>query len=93
MIVPIDQLDDSSKRYEIWQGKTVREEAAVLSEESLIAAVDKSIDDKVVRNNILGTEENMVKRRRMLQTQAPEPAEFALERAIGKNDSVYSNFV
>lgn len=93
MIVPIDQLDDSSKRYEIWQGKTVREEAAVLSEESLIAAVDKSIDEKVVKNNILGTEENMLKRKKMLQTQAPEPAEFAFERAIGKNDSVYSNFV
>ncbi|HWR32143.1 MAG TPA: DNA/RNA non-specific endonuclease, partial [Chitinophagaceae bacterium] len=93
MIVPIDQLDDSSKRYEIWQGKTVREEATILSEESLIAAVDKSIDEKVVKNNILGTEENMLKRKKMLQTQAPEPADFALERAIGKNDSVYSNFV
>jgi len=32
-------------------------------------------------------------RRMNLEYKAPEPTEFAFERAIGKNDSVYSNFV
>lgn len=37
--------------------------------------------------------EETAKRRMTLEYKAPEPTDFAYERAIGKNDSVYSNFV
>ncbi len=45
------------------------------------------------RGNILGSNENLQKRKEMLQTLGQEPVDFAFERAIGKNDSLYSNFV
>ena len=34
-----------------------------------------------------------INRKMTLEYKAPEPTDFAYERAIGKNDSVYSNFV
>src|SRR6185295_12093442 len=39
------------------------------------------------------TEEKSEKRKKMIAATRQEPTDFAYERAIGKNDSVYSNFV
>ena len=46
----------------------------------------------ITTNNILGADENREKRKEMITAKAFEPTEFAFERAIGKNDSLYSNF-
>lgn len=46
-----------------------------------------------VRGVILGDQANEIKRKEMLEATAPEPPEFAFERTIGNNDSVYSNFI
>ncbi len=44
-------------------------------------------------DNIVTPSENLENRKQMLQESALEPVDFALERAIGNNDSVYSNFI
>jgi len=43
--------------------------------------------------NIDGDEVNLINRKNNIKEFAPEPVDFAYERAIGENDSVYSNFV
>src|SRR5262245_35613060 len=93
MLVSVEQLNESARRYQEWEGKSGREEVLIKPEEELVKNLDKKIEEKVAKGNILGTEDNLVKRKKMIETKAPEPAEFAFERAIGKNDSVYSNFV
>ncbi len=47
----------------------------------------------VPAGNILSAEENLRKRKEMIEAKAFEPSEFAFERAIGNNDSLYSNFI
>lgn len=42
---------------------------------------------------ITTNEQNNENRRKTIAAMSQEPAEFAFERAIGKNDSLYSNFV
>lgn len=44
-------------------------------------------------SNIHGDERNLENRKALIKSTAPEPHDFAYERAIGNNDSVYSNFV
>lgn len=64
-------------------------------------AVEKSTSDSpqespliksITKGNILGDGINLEKRMQMISAKGFEPAEFAFERAIGKNDSLYSNF-
>ncbi|RXK58556.1 hypothetical protein ESA94_18160 [Lacibacter luteus] len=93
MLVTIDQLDESVKRFESWQGVSGREAANVMEEEAFISDQSPEISTATIKDNILGTAENIEKRKEMLKSAAPEPIDFAYERAIGKNDSVYSNFV
>ena len=89
MFISIDQLEESEKRYDALQEEPVRNNVAAFSDEALIA----DVPPEVTRGNILGTDENLTKRKEMLETIGQEPVDFAYERAIGKNDSVYSNFV
>ena len=89
MFISIDQLEESEKRYDALQEEPVRNNVAAFSDEALIA----DVPPEVTRGNILGTDENLTKRKEMLETVGQEPVDFAYERAIGKNDSVYSNFV
>ena len=89
MLVSIDQLDESEKRYDALQKEPVRNAVAAFSDEALIA----DVAPEITAGNILGTDENLNKRKEMLETVSQEPVDFAFERAIGKNDSVYSNFV
>ncbi len=48
---------------------------------------------EVPKGDIITAEENNENRRKTIAAKGLEPAEFAFERAIGKNDSLYSNFV
>lgn len=89
MQVPLDQLAESESRYAALEQTPVRDAFPGLAEEMAPADVPAS----VVAGNILGADENMQRRKQMLATIKQEPVDFAFERAIGKNDSVYSNFV
>lgn len=89
MLIAVDQLEESAKRYSNLQGMPFRKAVIDSGEEALI--VDTS--PEVTKGVILGTDENIVKRKEMLEVIKQEPVDFAFERAIGKNDSVYSNFV
>ncbi len=61
-------------------------------EEAAIAPIEKPLLKAITSNNILGADENREKRKEMISAKAFEPTEFAFERSIGKNDSLYSNF-
>lgn len=94
MRISVEQVSESVKRYKVLKEKPVRKELSKkLTEEKLVAAVDKNITESVAKGNMLGDKENIVRRKEMLDKIRLEPAEFAFERAIGENDSVYSNFV
>src|SRR4051794_11171532 len=90
MLIPVDQIDASEKRFQALSGPKVRttEFATQLTDETL----DADEKEKLGPDNIIGDAENMIKRKDMLESIAQEPVEFALERAIGNNDAVYSNF-
>lgn len=56
-------------------------------------AAEQPLIEEITRDNIIGTNQNLEKRKEMLKVKAPEPVDFAFERAIGRNDSLYSNFI
>ena len=56
------------------------------------ARAEAPILEKITRGNIIGSDVNLDKRKEMIQAKGLEPVDFAYERAIGKNDSLYSNF-
>lgn len=56
----------------------------------VIPNIDSQIEEE--ESNIVGDEKNLINRRALIKETAPEPVDFAFERAIGNNDSVYSNF-
>jgi len=92
MFVSVEKLKASDQRYTsqevpVIKKKTTKHKRAVQAE------VDKTIQDNVTQGNIIGAEENLKKRKALLAVSSKEPLEFAYERAIGKNDSVYSNFI
>lgn len=89
MLISVDQLEESTNRYIALGKNPIRESFSDFSNEALIA----DVSPEIVKGNILGTDENLLKRKEMLEEIKQEPVEFAFERAIGKNDSVYSNFV
>jgi endonuclease G, mitochondrial len=93
MLVSIEQLNNSAGRFELWKGKSVRSKVSAVPEEELFENLDETISKDVRKGNILGKDENLVKRKEMITSIGQEPADFAYERAIGNNDSVYSNFV
>ena len=89
MLISPDLLDASAKRYTALREKPLRAALPSLAEEALRA----NIAPEAIEGNIIGNKENLVKRKQMLEAIKQEPVNFAFERAIGKNDSVYSNFV
>jgi len=93
MLVDVEQVNDSANRYRSMADTTGREQAELRPKEVILEEVDDAIPKEAVKDNILGATENLRKRISMIESKAPEPAEFAFERAIGKNDSVYSNFI
>ena len=74
MFISIDQLEESEKRYDALQEEPVRNNVAAFSDEALIA----DVPPEVTRGNILGTDENLTKRKEMLETIGQEPVDFAL---------------
>jgi len=88
VLIPIDQLNESTARYsapsiakkEPDLESPAPEEVATTHAEKKPPSVQLTVD------------ENLEKRREMLTALAQEPVDFAFERAIGDNDSVYSNF-
>lgn len=63
-----------------------------VAEEAVIAPETPILIKPVVKENVVGAATNIEKRKEMIVAKSFEPADFAFERAIGKNDSLYSNF-
>ncbi|MBL7806538.1 MAG: DNA/RNA non-specific endonuclease [Saprospiraceae bacterium] len=80
MQVSLKQLEACVDRYEQWKSKG--EETSLYESSGKRAAVDGVSDDQ-----------NLEQRKNMLRDFGLEPVDFAFERAIGQNDSVYSNFI
>lgn len=57
-----------------------------------ISPEGKPFINSITEGNILGGSVNREKRRQTISAKGFEPTEFAFERAIGRNDSLYSNF-
>ena len=80
MLVSVQQLKKETNQF-VEETLTVQERK---QEEAIIKPL--------TIGNMLGKDENMEKRKAMIASTSIEPEEFAYERAIGKNDSLYSNF-
>lgn len=61
----------------------------IIRKENLVPLI---IEEQSDEDNIHGDERNLINRKALIKRTAPEPLDFAYERAIGENDSVYSNF-
>jgi len=94
MYIPVDQLEKSSERYNSWKDvDKIRSSIKSFDEEKLLGDLAKEIAPSITRGNIIGDNENLRKRKQMIESIGTEPVDFAMERAIGNNDSVYSNFI
>lgn len=91
MLVSLDQLEKEINQPFSSYAKADKEDL-FLAEEAEIKPSEKPIIKEITKGNVIGSEENLEKRREMILAKGFEPAEFAFERAIGKNDSLYTNF-
>ena len=89
MLLSTTQLEQSSKRYD---ALTEPKSKGLIEDESVESLIG-NVPPEIVKDNILDSAENLTKRANMLEAIHLEPLEFAFERAIGNNDSVYSNFI
>lgn len=89
MLLSISQIEQSAKRFSAEEELKSRDLTEDLSKEVFI----EDVSPEITRGNILNVDDNLAKRKEMLESLNQEPVEFAFERAIGQNDSVYSNFV
>lgn len=89
MLLAVDQLKESEHRYDVIAALPTRDAVSDFNEATFV----QDIAPVITKGNILGTDENLAKRKEMLEEVGREPVDFAFERAIGKNDSVYSNFI
>ncbi len=62
------------------------------AEDVVASPEERSLIKSITAGNIVGENENLRKRKETISAKGFEPTEFAFERAIGKNDSLYSNF-
>jgi len=92
MLVPVDQIEKSALRYYGWKDKLHEAESRPMLRKATIETMP-NVAEQVTKNNIVSADENRAKRKQMLRDEGKEPLNFAYERAIGENDSVYSNFV
>ncbi|HTI61608.1 DNA/RNA non-specific endonuclease [Mucilaginibacter sp.] len=88
MYISVDQLKKSEERYASSVEPGLAGAAGDVSNETFI-----KFSPGLPGGSIIDTEGDLEKRKEMLETVSPEPLDFAFERVIGKNDSVYSNFV
>jgi endonuclease G len=89
MLIDLEQLQESEKRFEYVGKERHRENQDTLSDEAFIT----ELDPELIKGNLLSEVANLKKRKGMIEKEGKEPSNFAYERAIGINDSVYSNFV
>ncbi len=88
MLIPVEQLEKVESKL----SKTGSAVAPLHPDKPVeIAIVEETVLSP--KGNMLSPEENLRKRKEMLSSVSPEPVDFAFERAIGRNDSVYSNFI
>lgn len=86
MFIQTDQLEASAQRFAYLVSPLQATATAFqgnLAVESFLAALPDQSDGNSTTEM----------RKAMLEAVSPEPVDFAFERIIGKNDSVYSNFV
>jgi len=87
MLIPVKQINEAAARYYDEPSIAEKFEPDVIAHEDLVVgAAEPPSADK------LTVDQNLEKRKDMLAALAQEPVDFAFERAIGNNDSVYSNF-
>lgn len=89
MLLPINEINKSENRYYAVEDLKPKGLFVDLAEEMGLG----DVDPEIIQDNIQESKENLAKRKAMIRSSSHEPVEFAFERAIGKNDSVYSNFV
>lgn len=89
MLVSAEQLKKETNLADDLRSKIKK---AIQTEEKPIPDIEKPVIESITKGNILGADVNLEKRKEMISAKGLEPAEFAYERAIGKNDSLYSNF-
>ena len=93
MLISTELIKKSVQRFNAVEQIKPGEKRGKLIEEELDKFVDEAIPEIVKKGNIVGDSDNLADRLQLIEDKAPEPAAFAFERAIGKNDSVYSNFI
>ena len=91
MLVSIEQLEASNERYKNWKKNKINISQDTAAINTLRQA--NPILPEISKNNIIGDAANLQKRKQNIESVGLEPTNFAYERAIGKNDAVYSNFV
>ncbi|HRH49807.1 MAG TPA: DNA/RNA non-specific endonuclease [Panacibacter sp.] len=87
MLVPVKQLKKESN-----QLPAGKKDLFDYSDEVVKEPAEKPLIKEITKGNILSRDENLDKRKEMIEAKGFEPTDFAFERAIGKNDSLYSNF-
>lgn len=93
MKVSVKDVESCDERYFNDSYEKVKPTIEQNDVEEITHQIDDSIPPELVEGNIIGDEKNRAKRKELLSSIGVEPVDFAYERAIGKNDSVYSNFV
>ena len=89
MLVSVEQLIKETNQAE---NRFMKVKKAAEPKEVLTAEKEKPVIENITKGNIIGPKVNLEKRKEMISEMGFEPAEFAYERAIGRNDSLYSNF-
>jgi endonuclease G, mitochondrial len=92
MLVSVEQLKKETNQEPKNIDLKTKADETFVSEKAVIAPKEKPLIKAITRGNILDSDENLEKRKEMISAKGFEPAEFAFERAIGRNDSLYSNF-
>jgi endonuclease G, mitochondrial len=91
MLVSVKQLIRETNR--TIKAPDVRSgESDIVADVAAINLEEKSFLKAITKGNIISKDENLKKRKEMISAIGFEPSEFAYERAIGENDSLYSNF-
>ncbi|MEP6584687.1 MAG: DNA/RNA non-specific endonuclease [Ginsengibacter sp.] len=91
MLVSVKQLQkETNQTPEFSPAKKAASRAAIKKE--AVVPKDQPLIKAITKGNIIGKDANLAKRKEMISAKALEPTEFAFERSIGANDSLYSNF-
>ena len=92
MKVNLKKIGNCEQRYKYRVEQKAEPEALVEPQDVDTRGLDEE-KEKEPTNNVIPPEEVEERRKQMLESSSIEPIDFALERAIGNNDSVYSNFI